>query len=185
MSHFTVRVISGVLLASSVVIVGCGKDTETAAQQPAATASEPVLGNAETTATSESPLSESSDMNVSVDQIGTGDNLAAMPGADDIPYPVYPNSSKYRIGGENGLMIVLFQTEDSFEEVDSFYQSQANLPRLSAMNDYVRYSADSKDQDPWATTKPGIVIHQFNDADERQAVGADDSAKTNIIMSFQ
>ena len=161
MSHFTVRVISGVLLASTIVIVGCGKDTETDAQQPTATASEPVLGNAETSATSESPLT-----------------------ADNIPYPLYPNSSKYRIGGENGLMIVLFQTEDSFEEVDSFYQSQANLPRLSAMNGYVRYSVDSQDQDPWATTKPGIVIHQFNDANERQAVGADDSAKTNIIMSF-
>lgn len=102
----------------------------------------------------------------------------------DIPYPLYPNGSKYRIGGENGLRIVLFQTEDSFQEVDSYFQEQANMSRLNAMQDYVRYSASADDVDPWATGKPGIVIHEFNDEAAKSAVGADGTARTNIIMSY-
>lgn len=184
MSHFIAKFIISCSLAST--IVGCGKDSETTEQQPmTAVANEQNAGNAETTPTDASQWTESVDVNVPADQIGDDKSLEAVLGSADIPYPLYPNSSKYRIGGENGLKVVLFQTEDSFEQVDAFFQSQAKLPRLSAMNDYVRYSVDSSDQDPWATAKPGIVIHQFNDADERQAVGADGSAKTNIIMSFQ
>lgn len=102
----------------------------------------------------------------------------------DIPYPLYPNGSKYRIGGENGLRIVLFQTEDSFQEVDTYFQEQANMSRLDAMQDYVRYSASADDIDPWATGKPGIVIHEFNDEAAKSAVGADGTARTNIIMSY-
>lgn len=114
-------------------------------------------------------------------------STVAIDGATKIPYPLYPNGNKYRVGGENGLKIVLFETADSFEEVDEFYRSQAQseeMPRLLAMNGYVRYSTDSADIDPWATYKPGIVIHQFNDDEERSAVGADENALTNIILSF-
>ena len=102
-----------------------------------------------------------------------------------IPYPLYPNGTQYRIGGENGLKIILFQTEDSFEEVDAFYENKGTMPRLDAMEGYVRYSVNEEDQNPWETEKPGIVIHQFNNESERQAVGADNDAKTNIIMSFE
>ncbi len=108
----------------------------------------------------------------------------AVTASGDIPYPLYPNGSKYRIGGENGLRIILFQTEDSFQEVDSYFQAQANMSRLDAMQDYVRYSASADDVDPWATGKPGIVIHEFNDEAEKSAVGAADTARTNIIMSY-
>lgn len=111
----------------------------------------------------------------------------AIIGASDIPYPVYPNGSKYRVGGENGLKIVLYQTHDSFEDVDRFYKSKAQdigMPRLAAMSDYVRYTISGDDQDPWETEKPGIVIHRFNDDNERSAVGAEQGAQTNIIMSF-
>lgn len=114
-------------------------------------------------------------------------SLAAINGATQIPYPVYPNGNKYRVGGENGLKIVLFETADSFEEVDEFYRNLAQseqMPRMLAMNDYVRYGADSDDVDPWATYRPGIVIHKFNDDAERSAVGADQTASTNIILSF-
>lgn len=115
------------------------------------------------------------------------DNSAAVIGASDIPYPVYPNGMKYRVGGENGLKIVVFETNDPFEEVDKFYNGKLNengMPRLTAMNDYVRYSNEASDNDPWATHRPGIVIHEFQNAAERQAVGANAEATTNIIMSF-
>ena len=109
--------------------------------------------------------------------------------ADKIPYPIYPNSSPYRVGDENGMTVVLFETVDTFEEVDAYYQSQAAdqeaMPRLSAMDDYVRYASDAADSDPWATDRPGIVIHQFNSESERAAVGASNLATTNIIMSFK
>lgn len=111
----------------------------------------------------------------------------AIIGGSEIPYPIYPNGSRYRVGGENGLKIVLYQTEDSFEEVDRYYQSKAQevgMPRLSGMEDYVRYATAGEDLDPWGTTRPGIVIHQFNNDKERAAVGADREAITNIIMSF-
>jgi len=115
-------------------------------------------------------------------------NYTAVDGATVIPYPLYPNGIKYRVGGENGLKIVLFETTDTFEEVDEFYRSMAadsyEMPRLMAMSDYVRYSISETDVDPWATAKPGIVIHKFNDDSERDAVGADRSARTNIILSF-
>ena len=113
--------------------------------------------------------------------------LAAVFGASEIPYPVYPNGQKYRVGGENGLKIVVFQTDDDFDEVDGYYsefKENAGMARLMAMQDYVRYSNEDADSDPWATDKPGIVIHQFNDEIERKAVGASPTARTNIIMSF-
>ena len=113
--------------------------------------------------------------------------LAAVVGASEIPYPVYPNGTKYRVGGENGLKIVVFQTEDTFDKVDEYYNGLSNnegMSRLMAMNDYVRYSRGTGDSDPWATHLPGIVIHEFDDEDARQAVGASEVAKTNIIMSF-
>jgi hypothetical protein len=115
------------------------------------------------------------------------DNSTAVIGASEIPYPVYPNGMKYRVGGENGLKIVVFETNDPFEEVDKFYNGELNkngMPRLTAMNDYVRYSKEESDSDPWATHRPGIVIHRFQDDAERQAVGANADATTNIIMSF-
>ena len=113
--------------------------------------------------------------------------LAAVFGASEIPYPVYPNGQKYRVGGENGLKIVVFQTDDDFEDVDAYYseiKENAGMDRLMAMQDYVRYANSGADADPWATHKPGIVIHQFNDEVERKAVGASPTARTNIIMSY-
>jgi len=113
--------------------------------------------------------------------------LSAVLGASEIPYPVYPNGTKYRVGGENGLKIVVFQTEDSFEKVDRYYNDvsdNSGMARIAAMNDYVRYSREAQDIDPWATHKPGIVIHEFENETSRQAVGASAIAKTNIIMSF-
>lgn len=115
------------------------------------------------------------------------DALAAVVGASEIPYPMYPNGTKYRVGGENGLKIVVFQTEDPFDKVDQYYNKlsdEAGMARIGAMSDYVRYSNAAEDLDPWATHKPGIVIHEFDDEDARQAVGASAVAKTNIIMSF-
>lgn len=113
--------------------------------------------------------------------------LAAVIGASEIPYPVYPNGTKYRVGGENGLKIVVFQTEDSFEKVDEFYHSMGEnkaMIREMAMSDYVKYSPGAEASDPWATHIPGIVIHEFENEDSRKAVGASAAAKTNIIMSF-
>lgn len=113
--------------------------------------------------------------------------LAAVQGASKIPYPIYPNGEKYRVGGENGLKIVAFETTDSFDTVDNFYQDagqSSGMSRLAAMSDYVRYSNSPEDKDPWATFRPGIVIHRFNDDEEREAVGADGNARTNIIMSY-
>ena len=85
------------------------------------------------------------------------------------------------------MKIVVFETNDPFEEVDKFYNSEASedgMPRLTAMSDYVRYSQDGTDTDPWATHRPGIVIHRFENDAQRQAVGAEPGAATNIIMSF-
>lgn len=115
------------------------------------------------------------------------DSLAVVAGASDIPYPVYPNGTKYRVGGENGLKIVVFQTEDPFHKVDEFYNQlsqDSGMSRIMAMTDYVRYSQNETDVDPWATDRPGIVIHEFEGEDARKAVGASAVAKTNIIMSF-
>jgi|GEM_PF-927809 len=120
------------------------------------------------------------------DTLGDEQTLEALIDGDEIPYPVYPNGAKYRVGGENGLKVVLFETEDSFDEVDAYYSDlsdDAGMPRLAGMSDYVRYARSGDDADPWATHLPGIVIHRFEDG-EREAVGADESARTNIIMSF-
>jgi len=120
--------------------------------------------------------------------VGNSDSaLSAVVGASEIPYPVYPNGTKYRVGGENGLKIVVFQTEDPFHKVDDYYNGlsdNAGMARIMAMTDYVRYSNTTEDLDPWATHLPGIVIHEFEGEDARQAVGASAMAKTNIIMSF-
>jgi len=121
------------------------------------------------------------------DEADAKNALAAVIGASEIPYPVYPNGTKYRVGGENGLKIVVFQTEDSFEMVDEFYHSMGDnesMVREMAMSDYVKYSPGAEGSDPWATHIPGIVIHEFDNDDSRKAVGASDAAKTNIIMSF-
>lgn len=117
----------------------------------------------------------------------SNDVLAAVVGASEIPYPVYPGGTKYRVGGENGLKIVVFQTDDPFHKVDDYYNGlsdNSGMPRLMAMSDYVRYSNSTEDLDPWATHLPGIVIHEFEDDEDRQAVGASAMARTNIIMSF-
>lgn len=165
------------VFASLIILSGCNSDEErllgnkenlpsNAGQMNAEL--EPILNSVE-----ESPLDESS--------------MSAVVGASEIPYPIYPNGSKYRVGGENGLKIVVFQTEDSFAKVDGYYKSltgESGMPRLLAMNDYVRYSSSADDKDPWATYRPGIVIHKFNEDGERAAVGAKGSAQTNIIMSF-
>lgn len=125
--------------------------------------------------------------NVNVEPDNAENALAAVVGASEIPYPVYPNGTKYRVGGENGLKIVVFQTEDPFHKVDDYYNGLSDnegMSRLMAMADYVRYSQGTEDIDPWATHLPGIVIHEFGDDESRQAVGASTVAKTNIIMSF-
>ncbi|MFK7993586.1 MAG: hypothetical protein AB8B87_05580 [Granulosicoccus sp.] len=176
------------LITSIVVlgIAGCGSDVE----QPEArtvTAIAKVVASGDSAGDSNGESTQWTDTTeLDVDDILTanGSNDAEL-FPDDIPYPLYPNGSRYRIGGEGDLKIVLFQTEDSFEDVDAYYQKKANMARLSAMSDYVRYSADNSDIDPWETSRPGIVIHQFNDASEREAVGADGKARTNIIMSFE
>jgi len=111
----------------------------------------------------------------------------AVRGASHVPYPVYPNGNQYRIGGEHGLRIVAYQTDDAFAEVDAYYREAAiegAMPRLEAMQDYVRYSVTAADDDPWATTRPGIVIHELDTDEQRRAVGARHSARTNIIISF-
>lgn len=125
--------------------------------------------------------------NVPPDTRGSDDTLDALVPSNEIPYPIYPNGSKYRVGGEHGLKIVVFETADSFEEVDAFYAAQAEpagMPRLSAMSDYVRYGSKDGDDDPWATDRPGIVLHRFGSDAEREAVGASKQALTNIIMSY-
>ncbi|MBX2882694.1 MAG: hypothetical protein KTR32_22275 [Granulosicoccus sp.] len=112
---------------------------------------------------------------------------APLPGTGLIPYPLYPNATKYRIGGENGLKIVVFETEDSFENVDEFFQhSPAKvLARLQGMEQYVKYALEATDNDPWATDRPGIVIHDFADVDEAIQFGAAPESRTNIIMSYR
>ncbi|MFK8075926.1 MAG: hypothetical protein AB8B84_05030 [Granulosicoccus sp.] len=166
----------GLTLSAVLVLSACGEDHASSSTK-ITTAKAPVVLNG-------------NDEVVSVTRLKPKEMdsaLTAIDGATTIPYPLYPNGKKYRVGGENGLKIVLFETSDSFEEVDEFYRTLAQadqMPRLLAMNDYVRYSTNSDDNDPWETTRPGIVIHQFNDDKERNAVGADKTALTNIILSF-
>lgn len=180
MMIITYRPLVALVLAGS--ITACGSESKSPEIPPVAEA-ESTSATGEHVKSGEWTTTE--DIDVPVDQIDDNQAASDVLGIDDIPYPLYPNGSRYRIGGENGLKIILFQTEDSFEDVDAYYQSQANMPRLSAMNDYVRYSAGKGDNDPWATGNPGIVIHQFNSESERNAVGADEKARTNIIMSFE
>lgn len=168
----------GLALTTTAILAACGSATD----------------STDTISKTKSVLVHDKDTVVSVTQLKstttdvlTDDLSVAIDGATQIPYPLYPNGNKYRVGGENGLKIVLFETTDSFEEVDEFYRNLTqpeNMPRMLAMNGYVRYSTESDDVDPWATYKPGIVIHQFNDDSERSAVGADQKALTNIILSF-
>lgn len=132
----------------------------------------------------QSEWKNSQDANFDTDQFDGNADLANALGEREIPYPVYPNGNHYRVGNENGLNIIVFETVDTFEEVDAYYQTKAGLPRLSAMNDYVRYSMNDGDKDPWETSKPGIVIHEFGSDSEKTAAGANKNSRTNIIMSF-
>lgn len=162
-------------------ISSCGNDNTT---QTAATISEKPSEDSITLTAADSAgqISDSASSHiVDVSQSDAEENLKP----EDIPYPLYPNGSSYRIGEEGTLHVILFQTEDSFEQVDTYYRERVKLPRLSAMGDYVRYSTSEADIDPWETSQPGIVIHKFNNESEREAVGADKSANTNIIMSFE
>jgi hypothetical protein len=167
-------------LTTTAILAACGGDNATDSAN-VTTKTEPVILYGKDSLVSITQLS-SATTDTSTDTLPV-----AIGGATQIPYPLYPNGNKYRVGGENGLKIVLFETTDSFEEVDEFYRNLAQseqMPRMLAMNDYVRYSTDSDDVDPWATNRPGIVIHQFNHDTERRAVGADQEALTNIILSF-
>ena len=158
------------ILASTISACGGGSDEATVQTSTNDTTVDSVVSEA--SPVDENPA-DSAELQIADNQIDA-----------EVPYPVYPNGTQYRTGGENGLKIVLFQTEDSFEEVDAYYEEKSDMPRLSAMNDYVRYSVNGNDNDPWATDQPGIVIHRFNDEAEREAVGADGTALTNIIMSY-
>ena len=112
---------------------------------------------------------------------------AAIEGTAEIPYPIFPEAKQYRVGGENGLQVVLFETEASFSDVDAFYRRyihKKGLSRISAMSDYVRYAASSDDIDAWATDKPGIVIHGFETEQEANKYGAEGTSLTNIIVSY-
>ena len=118
-------------------------------------------------------------------------NRIAITGSDAIPYPIYPDAKQYRIGGENGLHVVLFETSASFEEVDSFYKRYSGnkgYSRLVGMADYVRYDttreAATSNSDAWKNDKPGIVIHGFSDQNEAMQSGATPGARTNIIVSY-
>lgn len=183
MANINVKTLSVLLLA--LTVASCGKNADDQNTQSTTTdLTNASLGSGAGDVKS-AEWTESAELQLNTAQAQGANTLATVLDPNEIPYPLYPNGSRYRIGGEGDLKIVLFQTEDSFEEVDAYYQREANLPRLSAMSDYVRYSTDNEDIDPWATSKPGIVIHQFNDAQEREAVGADVKAKTNIIMSFE
>lgn len=116
----------------------------------------------------------------------------AVSGSDEIPYPIYPEAKQYRVGGENGLHVVIFETNDSFEEVDTFYKNYVGsqgYARLVGMSDYVRYdtsreAAVSNTSDAWRNDRPGIVIHGFTNSEEAKKSGADAAAKTNIIVSY-
>ncbi len=113
--------------------------------------------------------------------------MAAIEGTAEIPYPIFPEAKQYRIGGENGLQVVLFETQASFSDVDAFYRRyihKKGLSRISAMSDYVRYAANADDIDAWATDKPGIVIHGFETEQEANRYGAERTSLTNIIVSY-
>lgn len=175
------RLLSVFFIAS--LLSGCGGDAQTS----------PAISNDSTAQSSNSALpvenvttewTNSENPDFDIDQFAENPDLAAVLGDREIPYPVYPNGNHYRVGNEKGLSIIVFETTDTFEQVDAYYQTKAGLPRLSAMNDYVRYSINDEDRDPWETGKPGIVIHEFGSDSEKIAAGADKNSRTNIIMSF-
>lgn len=186
MNSISFKVLVGCLAAS--LLSSCRNDADVSTDNntlPAVAAANNVAITSETDTESATQWAVSKDMNVTPDQIGESLDLASVLGDGDIPYPVYPNGSHYRIGTENGLKIIVFETEDTFEEVDAYYQVKAGMARLSAMKDYVRYSRTDEDNDPWETGKPGIVIHEFSSESEKLAAGANDNSRTNIIMSFK
>jgi len=172
LAQFTLR--SVVLVTLTTLLIACDNNSAPAGDPTHVTTAEKLVTTNEVSGKTNASVAEN-------------DVLAAVGGASEIPYPMYPNGTKYRVGGENGLKIVVFQTEDSFDKVDSYYKtvsSNSGMARIAAMNDYVRYSNEAEDVDAWATHKPGIVIHQFENETSREAVGASEMAKTNIIMSF-
>ncbi len=120
------------------------------------------------------------------------DNNSLLPSSQQVEFPEYPAAERYRIGGENGLKIVVFETQDSFEQVDAFFSQQAqayDLKRLSTTLDYVKYTAThaggSAADDAWDASMPGIVIHAFLNADDAVGYGASPESKTNIILSYR
>lgn len=168
MTHALISLRGLVLIAAATTLTACDKNSADKSDVNLVTAKEIPL-------------------NATDNAVNDDNALSAVVGASEIPYPVYPNGTKYRVGGENGLKIVVFQTEDPFHKVDDYYNGlsdNAGMARIMAMSDYVRYSNNNDDLDPWATHLPGIVIHEFEGEDARQAVGASAMAKTNIIMSF-
>ncbi len=108
-------------------------------------------------------------------------------------YPTYPSAERYRIGGENGLKIVVFETTDSFADVDAYFSEQSvdyQLERSATTLDYVKYTfkGDTKKTDtpdPWDIASPGIVIHTFLNSDDAVGYGASPASKTNIIVSYR
>lgn len=114
---------------------------------------------------------------------------------NEIPFPLYPNGTRYRIGGERGMKIVLFETTDDFSTVDAYYdqQSAANgLARKQLTQDYVQYlqpqtSEDANQTGPESQSdaQPGVVIYEFLNADEALKLGAAPESRTNIIISFK
>lgn len=185
LDKFTLRGL--VIIALTTTLLACGKNSAQNSEPKLVTTSE-VSNQTPSPDTLKTPESTGNSTLAVEGTLPEEDNpLAAVVGASEIPYPMYPNGIKYRVGGENGLKIVVFQTQDAFEKVDDYYNklsANEGMARLNAMSDYVRYSNEAEDLDPWATHKPGIVIHEFDDDDDRQAVGASEMAKTNIIMSF-
>lgn len=115
--------------------------------------------------------------------------VASMPHALEVPYPLYPNGTKYRIGGESGLKIVAYETIDDFTAVDKYFTEQASkkgLSRHPVMSDYVRYEkGGGRGIDPWEPGRPGVIIHTFTDESEALSYGAAPDSKTNIIISYR
>lgn len=121
-----------------------------------------------------------------IDLLSPPVSIATLPDTLDVPYPLYPNGSRYRIGGENGLKVVLYETTDTFSAVEKFFNNQADkkgLSRQLVMSDYVRYST-AVTHDPWTNALPAIVIHEFVNPADATNYGAAPDARTNIIMSF-
>jgi len=108
----------------------------------------------------------------------------------EIPFPLYPNGTRYRIGGKNGMKIVLFETSDEFSKVDTFYDNLAQTKGLSRKMltvNYVQYSSRIVDNSEIlrnTSEQPGIVIHEFATPEEAEHLGAAPHSKTNIIISF-